>query len=75
MEKDWFLEVESQLGKSFNCTIEQCLQAVKCKHNKETHVDTTFITSSSNDTVTSRKQYLQILGELFEWQTQLLVFT
>ena len=40
------------------------------KHNKETHVDTKFITSSSNDTVTGRIQYLQILGELFEWQTQ-----
>ena len=40
------------------------------KHNKETHVDTKFITSSSNDIVTSRIQYLQMLGELFEWQTQ-----
>ena len=40
------------------------------KHNKETHVDTKFITSSSNDIVTSRIQYLPILGELFEWQTQ-----
>ena len=39
------------------------------KHNKETHVDTKFITSSSND-VTSRIQYLQIPRELFEWQTQ-----
>ena len=35
------------------------------KHNKETHVDTKFITSSSNDTVTSRIQYVQILGKLF----------
>ena len=40
------------------------------KQNKETHVDNKFITSSSNDTVTCRIQYLQILGELFEWQTQ-----
>ena len=40
------------------------------KHNKEIHVDTKFITSSSNDTVISRIQHLQILGELFEWQTQ-----
>ena len=40
------------------------------KHNKETHVDAKIITSSSNDTVASRIQYLQILGELFEWQTQ-----
>ena len=40
------------------------------KHSKETQVDTKFITSSSNDIVTSRIQYLQILGELFEWQTQ-----
>ena len=40
------------------------------KHNKEIHVDTKFIRSSSNDTVSSRIQYLQILGELFEWQTQ-----
>ena len=30
------------------------------KHNKETHVDTKFRTSSSNDTVT-RIRYLQIL--------------
>ena len=40
------------------------------KHNKETHVDTKSITTSSNDTVTSRIQLLKILGELFEWQTQ-----
>ena len=40
------------------------------KHNKETNVDTKFITSSSNDAVSSRIQYLQILGELFEWQPQ-----
>ena len=30
------------------------------KHNKETHVDTKFRTSSSNDTV-ARIRYLQIL--------------
>ena len=40
------------------------------KLNKETHVDTKFRTSSSNDTVTSRIRYLQILEELFEWQTR-----
>ena len=50
------------------CSSVQVQHMSLTKHNKETHVDTKFITSSSNDTVTSRIQYLQIPGELFEWQ-------